>query len=37
MGRTPEQLGKKINLIFHLRCSEFDSDLKHSDKEYIYI
>ena len=28
---------KKIHLIFHLRGSEFDSDLKHSDKEYIYL
>ena len=28
---------KKIHLIFHLRSSEFDSDLKHSDKEYIYL
>ena len=27
---------KKIHLIFRLRGSEFDSDLKHSDKEYIY-
>ena len=27
----------KIYLIFHLRGSEFDSDLKHSGKEYIYI
>ena len=26
---------KKIHLIFSLRGSEFDSDLKHSDKEYI--
>ena len=26
---------KKMHLIFHLRGSEFDSDLKHSDKEYI--
>ena len=28
---------KKIHLTFHLRCSEFDSDLKHSDKDYIYL
>ena len=28
---------KKIHLTFHLRGSEFDSDLKHSDKEYIYL
>ena len=29
---------KKIHLtIFHLRGSEFDSDLKHSEKEYIYL
>ena len=28
---------KKIHLIFHLRGSEFDSDLKHSDKKYIYF
>ena len=27
----------KIHLIFYLRGSEFDSDLKHSDKEYIYL
>ena len=27
---------KKIHLIFHLRGSKFDSDLKYSDKEYIY-
>ena len=26
---------EKIHLIFHLRGSEFDSDLKHSGKEYI--
>ena len=23
--------------VFHLRGSEFDSDLKHSDKKYIYL
>ena len=28
---------KKIYLIFLLRGSEFDSDPKHSDKEYIYL
>ena len=28
---------KKIHLIFHLRGSEFDSDLKHSGKKYIYL
>ena len=28
---------KKIHLIFLLRGSEFDSDPKHSDKEYIYL
>ena len=27
----------KIHLILHLRDSEFNSDLKHSDKEYIYV
>ena len=28
---------KKIHLIFHRRGSEFDSDLKDSDKEYIHL
>ena len=28
---------KKIHLIFSLRSSAFDSDLKHSDRVYIYI
>ena len=26
---------KKIYLIFYIKGSEFDSDLKHSDKEYL--
>ena len=28
---------KKIHLMFNVRGSEFDFDLKHSDKEYIYL
>ena len=32
-----DNFGKNIHLIFHLRGSEFDSDLKHSGKEYIYL
>ena len=28
---------KKIHLIFHFRGFQFDSDLKHSDKKYIYL
>ena len=28
---------QKIHLIFQLRGSEFDSGLKQSDKEYMYL
>ena len=37
MDGTPEQLLQKIQFTFHLKSSKFDSDLKHSDKENIYV
>ena len=36
-GSYREQFSQKDPSYFHLRGSEFGSDLKHSGKEYIYL
>ena len=37
IGLSSIRLSCERTLIFHLRGSEFDSNLKHSGKEYIYL
>ena len=36
-GPYPWTIFAKKSILYYLRVSEFDPDLKHSDKEYIYL